>query len=111
MTRFGRSVSVIALTAAAALTLVAQLLPGFMHVGPIHIVDWLGLLIYVSAPLAWISALWHWARNFPPGRARVGWGIVAFFGLIPGGIAYWFWGAPRAQATESTSLPDDAAAS
>jgi hypothetical protein len=90
----GRSSSTLVLLAVAALVLIATALPQFMHVGSVHVVDWIGMLVYLGAPVAWISGIIHWVTSFS-GSARRIWGVVVVLGFVPGAIAYWFLAAPR----------------
>ena len=91
----GRTSSAILIFAVMALVLIATVLPGLAHVGPVHVVDWGGLMIYLATPVAWFSAIVHWARNFPRHGPRTLWGIIVVFGFVPGAIVYWFWGVKR----------------
>jgi len=95
MMRVGRVSSIVLVFAVTALALIASLFPALAHIGSIHVVDWVGLMIYVAAPVAWISAIWHWARHFPPAGPKTWWGFVVVLGFVPGAIAYWLWGARR----------------
>jgi purine-cytosine permease-like protein len=89
---FGRISVGALLVGIVSVALLAALPPHFMHLGPVHVVDWAGLLIYVGAPATWASAIYHWARYFPAEGPRRRWGIVVVLGLVPGGIAYWLRG-------------------
>jgi hypothetical protein len=51
-----------------------------------------GLMIYLSVPVVWISAILHWALHFPREGPRVLWGLIVVFGFVPGAIVYWFRG-------------------
>jgi hypothetical protein len=95
MTTLGRVSSAVVVLAVTALILIASIRPDLMHVGGIHVVDWIGIMIYVAAPVAWISALLHWARHSPRAGPKTWWRLVVVLGFVPGAIAYWFWGAKR----------------
>jgi len=95
MMAIGRVSSAIVVFAFVTLILITSVFPGLAHLGPIHVVDWVGLMIYVAVPVAWISAMLHWARHFPREGPRVLWGFVVVLGFVPGAITYWFWGVRR----------------
>jgi hypothetical protein len=88
----GRVSSAVLAFAVVALALIATVFPGLAHVGPIHVVDWFGLMIYLAVPITWISAILHWAMRFPREGPRVLWGLLVVLGFVPGAVAYWFWG-------------------
>ena len=95
MTSIGRLSSTVVVLAVTALILIGSILPDLMHIGTIHVVDWVGLMIYVAAPVAWITAILHWTKDFPREGPKIMWGLVVVLGFVPGAIAYWFWGARR----------------
>ena len=104
MALLGRGASALLLVAVVALALIATIVPGLAHVGSIHVVDWVGLVIYAGAPVAWITAILHWARNFPGEGPRRLWGFVVVVGLAPGAVAYWLWGREASRLREGRLL-------
>ncbi|NNF15021.1 MAG: hypothetical protein HKN72_17480 [Gemmatimonadetes bacterium] len=103
MTTVGRVSSAIVVFSVVTLVLLASVWPNLMHIGPIHVVDWVALMLYVAAPVAWISAILHWARRSPRVERRRVWGLVAVLGFVPGAIIYWFWGVSGLAAVQSAS--------
>ena len=88
----GRVASTVLVLGLSLLVLLAALPPHLMHFGPVHVVDWVGLLIYLGAPVAWLSAIYHWARYFPSDGPRRRWGVAVVLGFVPGAIMYWWRG-------------------
>ena len=97
MTAVGRISATIVVVAALTLALLASALPDFLHVGDVHVADWLGMMLYLAAPVTWISAIAHWVRRFSRARPRTVWGTVVVLGFVPGAVAYWFWGVRGAE--------------
>ena len=93
MLLLGRVASAVVLLAVAAMVLVVTVLPGLEHVGAIHVLDWIGVVLYVTAPVTWISAIVHWGTRFPSVGRRTLWGLVVVLGFVPGAIVYWYVGA------------------
>ena len=97
----GRRATVVFLAAVFLLVVLTLLPPLFMLVGPVHVVDWVGLLIFAGAAVAWFTAIYHWARYFPREGPRRTWGLVVVLGFLPGAIVYWWRGFRHAEAKSS----------
>jgi xanthine/uracil permease len=97
LTAIGRVASAIVLLAVATMVVMVAVRPDLgTHSGPVHVLDWVGLVLYLAVPVTWISAILHWAIHFPRTGPKTLWGLVVVLGFVPGAIVYWVWGFKHA---------------
>ncbi len=89
----GRGASAAVVLAFLGLVFLGGIRPDLQHLGTVHVLDWVGLVFYVSVPVCWISAMVHWAVRYPRDGRRTIWGVIVFLGFVPGAVAYWTLGA------------------
>ena len=95
MIAFGRVSALVTVVGTIALFVVLTIWPELGQPedsSSIRLINYVGVLVVLSFPVTWLSAIWHWGTRIPPSPGKGSWGVAVVLGLVVGAAAYWFWG-------------------